>query len=196
MHSHAVISSIIVVDIYLLTTFVKFTKHIHVTRLHNHNKIHIYTYNENGVQFCCAGLSVLCSSFVIPSFGKREFVTGFFRFIRAPPTNKCWGGEALLVLACPSLRLSSVCSTVVPVTLTLSFLIGFLLNVSKFEYGFYPTNDNQDGLQHDCPLSVSVVVVTLTQSFFNRNPSRFHIWIASIKLLFKFEYGFCPTNVN
>ena len=26
--------------------------------------------------------------------------------------------------------------------------------------------------------------------------SKFHIWVASINLWFKFEYGFCPTNDN
>ena len=31
---------------------------------------------------------------------------------------------------------------------------------------------------------------------FNQISSKFHIWIASIKLSFKFEYGFCPTNNN
>ena len=29
---------------------------------------------------------------------------------------------------------------------------------------------------------------------FNRISSKFHIWIASIKPLFKLEYEFCPTN--
>ena len=31
---------------------------------------------------------------------------------------------------------------------------------------------------------------------FNQISSKFHIWIASIKLSFKFEYRFCPTNDN
>ena len=31
---------------------------------------------------------------------------------------------------------------------------------------------------------------------FNRIFSKFHIWIASINLLFKFEYGFCLTSDN
>ena len=94
--------------------------------------------------------------------------------------------EALLFPACPSVRISSVYSTVVVITLTYSFLIGFLLNSSikllfKFEYGFYPTNDNQDGRQHDCRLSVSIVVVTLTQSFL-------------IGILPEFIYGLLPSN--
>ena len=31
---------------------------------------------------------------------------------------------------------------------------------------------------------------------FHRISSKFHIWIASIKLLPKFEFGFCPTKDN
>ena len=31
---------------------------------------------------------------------------------------------------------------------------------------------------------------------FNRTSSKFHIWFASIKPWFKFEYEFCPTNDN
>ena len=31
---------------------------------------------------------------------------------------------------------------------------------------------------------------------FNRISSKLHIWIASIKLLFKFEYGSCPMRDN
>ena len=35
-----------------------------------------------------------------------------------------------------------------------------------------------------------------TTSFFYQSFSKFHIWIASIKLSLKFEYEFCPTKVN
>ena len=35
-----------------------------------------------------------------------------------------------------------------------------------------------------------------TTSFFYQSFSKFHIWIASIKLSLKFEYKFCPTKVN
>ena len=35
-----------------------------------------------------------------------------------------------------------------------------------------------------------------TSSFFYQSFSKFHIWIASIKLTLKFEYEFCPTKVN
>ena len=64
-------------------------------------------------------------------------------------------------------------STVV-VTLTLSFLIRFLPTFIhgllpstsfKFKYGFCLTSDNQDGRQNGRHLSISTVVVTLTQSF-------------------------------
>ena len=40
------------------------------------------------------------------------------------------------------------------------------------------------------PLSWSLLVI------FYRISTKFHIWIASIKLLFKFEYVFCPTKDN
>ena len=39
-------------------------------------------------------------------------------------------------------------------------------------------------------------MVTLTQSFFHQISSKFHIWIASINLSFKFKYVFCPTSDN
>ena len=35
-----------------------------------------------------------------------------------------------------------------------------------------------------------------TTSFFYQSFSKFHIWIASIKLSLKFEYEFCPMKVN
>ena len=35
-----------------------------------------------------------------------------------------------------------------------------------------------------------------TTSFFYQSFSKFHIWIASIKLSLKFEYEFCPTEDN
>ena len=45
-------------------------------------------------------------------------------------------------------------------------------------------------------LSVCLSVVTLTQSFSIRFLQNFFIWIASINLSFRFEYGFCPTSNN
>ena len=46
-------------------------------------------------------------------------------------------------------------------------------------------------------LSVRLSVVTLINSvIFNRIYSKFHIWIASINLWFKFEYGFCLASDN
>ena len=41
------------------------------------------------------------------------------------------------------------------------------------------------------PTPISVHYFIFYQSF-----SKFHIWIASIKLSLKFEYEFCPTKVN
>ena len=55
-------------------------------------------------------------------------------------------------------------------------------------------NNTEDGWQNCCRLSVSAVVVTLV--IFYQISSKFHVWIASIKLLFKFEYKFSQTNDN
>ena len=44
-----------------------------------------------------------------------------------------------------------------------------------------------------CFWLVHLSVVTLTV-IFNRISSKFHIWIASTNLSFKFEYGLCLTN--
>ena len=50
----------------------------------------------------------------------------------------------------------------------------------KFEYGFCPTNNNQDGQQNGHHLSVCMLWSLLV--IFNRISSKFHIWIAFIKL--------------
>ena len=47
-----------------------------------------------------------------------------------------------------------------------------------------------------CFRLVRLSVVTLTQSFLIQFTSKFHTWIASINLTFKFEYWFCPTSDN
>ena len=44
---------------------------------------------------------------------------------------------------------------------------------------------------YQCRLSWSVLLIRFIQI-----SSKFHVWIASIKLLFKFEYKFSPTNDN
>ena len=38
-----------------------------------------------------------------------------------------------------------------------------------------------------------LIVVTLT---FNQISSKFHIWMATIKLSFRYENGFCPMDDN
>ena len=60
---------------------------------------------------------------------------------------------------------------------------------------FFPTNDNQDGRQNGRRLcehcrghSNSVISYRIS--------SKFHTWIAFIKLWFRFEYGFCLINDN
>ena len=58
------------------------------------------------------------------------------------------------------------------------------INLSfKFEYGFCPTSDNQDGRQNGRHLSISAVVVTLTQSFL-------------IRLLPNFIYELLPSTFH
>ena len=168
---------------------------------------------------------------------------------RAPPTNV---GEALLFSACLSVCLS-VCghsNSVVFNRISSKFhiWIASINRLFNFEYGFYSTSNNQDGRQIGRHLSISAVVVTLTQSFligflpnfiYELLPStfrsslnmgfvrhqitkmadkmaaayqcqlswsllvifywisfKFHLWIAFIKLSFKFKYGLCLKNDN
>ena len=93
--------------------------------------------------------------------------------VRAPLTNM---GGALSFLAClsvrlcvrPSVSLSVRCrgySNVVifyPISSKFHIWIASIKLSFKFEYGFCPTKDNQDGRQNGQHLSVSIVVVTLT----------------------------------
>ena len=90
------------------------------------------------------------------------------------------------------------------VTLTQSFFIGFLPN---FIYELLPStsrsSSNMGFVRHpiikmadkvaaayQCPLLWSLLVIFYLIS------SKFHLWIASIKLLFKFEYKLSPINDN
>ena len=70
----------------------------------------------------------------------------------------------------------------------------------KFEYGFSPTSDNKDGRQNGPPKWPPPINICYRGHFnsaiFNQSSSIFHIWIASIYLSFKFEYGFSPTSDN
>ena len=97
----------------------------------------------------------------------------YLNIFRAPPTNV---GRALLFLACPS-----VCPSVRPsvsghsnsvifnrISSKFHIWIAFTNLWFKFEYRFCQTSDNQDGRQNGRHLSISAVVVTLTQSFLIR----------------------------
>ena len=110
-----------------------------------------------------------------------------YSLIRAPPTNV---GRALLFLACPSVcpSVSGHPNSLIFNKISSEFHIWIAsINLSfKFEYEFCPTSVNQDGQQNGHHISISAVVVTLTV-IFNQISSKFHIWIASINLLFKFE---------
>ena len=73
--------------------------------------------------------------------------------------------------------------------------IAFITVWFKSEHGFYPTNDDQDGRQNGRHLSVYTCGRSTLDIYFLIS-SKFHLLLASIKLWFKFEYGFCPTNNN
>ena len=60
----------------------------------------------------------------------------------------------------------------------------------KVEYAFLSV-ERLARWQKKWPTPISVHFFIFYQSF-----SKFHIWIASIKLSLKFEYEFCPTKVN
>ena len=78
-------------------------------------------------------------------------------------------GGALLFLACPSVcpSVRGHSNSVIFNMISSKFHIWIAsINLSfKFEYGFCMTSDNQDGRQNGRHLSISAVVVTLTQSF-------------------------------
>ena len=112
------------------------------------------------------------------------------KIFRAPPTNI---GGTLLFSASPSVRLS-VRLSIRPSVRGHSNSVIFNLISSKFhiwiasinlsfkiEYGFCPTSDNRDGRQNGRHLSISSVVVTLTQSFL-------------IGFLPNFIYGLLPST--
>ena len=111
----------------------------------------------------------------------------------------------ILFLACPSvcssIRLSICCcghSNLVFFNLISSRFHIWIASIQlsfKFEYGFCPTNDNQDGPQNGRRLSVSMLW-SLLLSHFYQIPINFHIWITSIRLSPKFEYVFCRTSDN
>ena len=56
-------------------------------------------------------------------------------------------------------------------------------------------NDNQDGWQNACCCCVYCCGHS-NSVIFNQISSKFHIWVPSIKLSFKFKYGFCLISDN
>ena len=130
----------------------------------------------------------------------------FFQLVRPSvhgmgPANECWRSS---IVFCLSVHLS-VFTSVCPWSLSVIFYgissklhiwIAFSNLSFRFEYGFCPTSDNQDDRQNGRHLSISAVVVTLTQSFLIRFLPNFIYEFASIILSFKFEYGFCLTSHN
>ena len=82
---------------------------------------------------------------------------------------------ALLFSACPSVRCHSNSVNFNQISSKFHIWIASINLSFKFEYGFCPASDNQGGRQNGRHLSISAVVVTLTQSFFYRISSKFHI---------------------
>ena len=66
---------------------------------------------------------------------------------------------------CPSVRGHSNSVIFNRISSKFHIRIAFIHLSFKFEYGFCPTSDNQDGRQSGRHLSISAVVVTLTQLF-------------------------------
>ena len=81
-------------------------------------------------------------------------------------------GHGQRILADPSVRRSvrGHSNSVIfnPISSKYHIWIAFINLSLKFEYGFCPTSDNQDGRENSCHLSISTDVVTLTQSFLIR----------------------------
>ena len=91
----------------------------------------------------------------------------------------------------PSLRTGSH-KRQVDITLLFQYTwIAFIKPWFKFEYGFCPTSDNQDGQENGRRLWVSAVVI-----IFNRISSKFHMCITSIEFSFEFEYSFVQRTLT
>ena len=81
-------------------------------------------------------------------------------------------------------------------TLYLSHLLLDFCQIAYMDYfnqtlaqvPIWALSDNQDGHQNGRQVSNLVICHPIS--------SKFHIWTTSIKLLFMFEYGFCPMNSN
>ena len=84
-------------------------------------------------------------------------------------------------------------------------LISYHLIVSKFHNKTHDPKGQENKSSNTFFLSVERLarwpkkgqrLSVSTTSFFYQSFSKFHIWIASIKLSLKFEYKFCPMKVN
>ena len=84
----------------------------------------------------------------------------------------------------------------------LVILIGFLPN---FIYGLLPSNPGSSSNMSFVQQKITKMATACQFAsvhccghsnlvIFNRISSKFHIWFASIKPLFRFEYKFCPTE--
>ena len=70
------------------------------------------------------------------------------------------------------------------------------MQVSQSISMYMPTNVGWALLFLACPSVCPSVRCHSNSVIFNQISSKFHIWIASINFLFKFEYGFCSTSDN
>ena len=108
-------------------------------------------------------------------------------------------GGALLFPACPSVRGHSNSLIFNQIYSKFHVWIASINFSFKFEYGFCPLSDNQDGGQNGRHISISAVMVTLTQSFLIGFLPNFIYGLLQILYMDCFnqvQYGFCPTSDN
>ena len=131
-------------------------------------------------------------------YDNRSMVMNVIIIVRAPPTN------LLAELYCFRLDRPSVCLSVLGHSKSVIFnrisskfhIWIASINLSfKFEYGFCPTSDNQDGRQNDRRLSMSAVVVTQTQSFLIGFLPNFIYWLLPSTSLLSLNRDFVRHSI-
>ena len=137
--------------------------------------------------FCCT-LLYIYSSIAIILMGKRELIA------LLNLSSWCLVMVERLFLAMPRGCLQFVIVVFPDHTHLLFFIYGLLPSISRLSLNTdlvrHPIIKMADKMAatYQYPLSWSLI--------FNHISSKLHIWIASINLSFKFEYGFCSTSDN
>ena len=113
------------------------------------------------------------------------------------PANECWQSSFVFGLSV-FLSVRGHSNSVIFIGFLPNFIYGLLSgNLSfKFEYGFCPTSDNQDGRQNRRHLSISAVMVTLTQIFFIRFLPNFIYELLPSTLRSKFNMSFVQHPIT